>query len=104
VGDNCEVYACKIQVECCGIAEKDDTYKDPTDSKNIAKPGVIRRVCNTKTAVTYVETYKAGNAALYSEIATSGTAGYNFRCESAGTGAVVMSALSAVTGLLFYYQ
>ena len=104
VGDDCNVYACKIQLECCGIAERDDSYKDPTAGKNIAKPGAIRKVCNTKTAVTYVETYKAGNAKLYSETETTGSAGYNFRCESMGTGASMLkAAVSTMAGLLMIY-
>lgn len=64
---------------------------------------MIRKVCNTKTAVTYVETYKAGNAELYSPTESSGSAGYNFRCVSMGTGAVMKTAVSALAGLMVYY-
>ena len=69
---------------CCGTAEKDPNYKD-SSSKNWAKDGVTRTVCNYKystTLVTFFEVVGDDYSAVAADIPSGQalSAGYTFIC------------------------
>ena len=77
--------------ECCGTATKDNDYKDGATA-NLAKDGVVRSVCNTKTEKKWVETLTGASQTLYtSTTVSSGKAGYIFACK-AKVGSIALQA------------
>ena len=68
IGIDCSNDARKCETtECCGYATKDKYFLDGTTA-NWAKDGVVRVVCNTKTATYWVETITAASPTYYESI------------------------------------
>ena len=85
--------------ECCGTATKDNAYKDGATA-NLAKDGVVRTVCNTKTEKAWVETLTGTSATLYtSTTVSSGKAGYVFACK-ATVGSIALKASVLATAVM----
>ena len=86
--------------ECCGTATKDNAYTDGSTA-NWAKDGVVRTVCNTKTAKKWVETITTASATLYtSTTQSSGKAGYVFACKATVGATTLKGALMASAALI----
>lgn len=85
--------------ECCGTATKDNDYTD-NGTANLAKDGVVRSVCNTKTEKKWVETLTGTSQTYYtSTTVSSGKAGYIFACK-ATIGSVALKASIVATAAL----